>query len=81
MPNMFGGDQFHPAYDPRTEIKDNQIVEGNFLYTAQPDGKTASYEGVDGSTGTCLMPQALKDKIAKQGSEHATPQRTETPRP
>ena len=39
VPNMFGGDQHHPAYDPRTELRDNQVLVGNDLYTVEEDGR------------------------------------------
>lgn len=68
MPNMFGGDQFHPAYDCRTSVGKDQVLIGNTLWTANKDGQTATYEEVDGSRGTGPMPQELKDKLAKEKS-------------
>lgn len=50
MPNMFGGDQFHPAYDPRTELTADQVMVGNRVYTRHSDGRI-TWEDVDGSTG------------------------------
>lgn len=48
MPNMFGGDQHHPAYDPRVPVRRDQKMVGNDLYTVSEDG-TVVREGVDGS--------------------------------
>lgn len=33
MPNIVGGDQHHPSYDPRTKVEENQVLEGTCLYT------------------------------------------------
>jgi hypothetical protein len=64
MPNMFGGDQFHPAYDCRTELRPDQVLLGNRLFTARPDG-LADWEDVDGTTGVCHLPKELTEKLAK----------------
>jgi hypothetical protein len=66
MPNMFGGDQFHPSYDPTTKVGDNQVMIGNLLWTADGDGPTAVWEDVSGNRGRGVMPQQLKDKLTRQ---------------
>lgn len=63
MPNMFGGDQFHPAYDPRSKVGPNQVMIGNVLWTADKDKQSAKWEDVDGSTGVGAMPPELKAKL------------------
>ncbi len=35
MPNMVGGSQHHPAYDPRSELAPNEVLVGNDLYTLE----------------------------------------------
>lgn len=36
MPNILGGDQSHPAYDPRTKLTERQVLVGNDLYDIGP---------------------------------------------
>lgn len=74
MPNMFGGDQHHPAYDCKTKIKSNQVMVGNSLYTVTfNDGSVQVHvEEVDGTSGFVVQfPQQVSDKIielkAKKG--------------
>lgn len=66
MPNVMGGDQFHPAYDCRTPVGEDQVLVGNTLWTADKDGRTASYEDVDGSRGTGPVPKELAAKLARR---------------
>lgn len=49
MPNMLGGDQHHPAYDPRTRLASNEVLVGNDLYRVI--GGRVFVERVDGSGG------------------------------
>lgn len=68
MPNMFGGDQFHPAYDPRTRVEANQVLVGNDLYTVNKDG-SVELERVDGSGGIVVSwpseVQVMVDKVSR----------------
>jgi len=51
MPNMFGGDQFHPAYG-RSELAPNEVMIGNTVYriiNATPFIDVYA-EDIDGST-------------------------------
>lgn len=47
MPNMFGGDQNHPAYDPRRKLEKYEAMNGDTLYTLRIDGQV-DVEEVDG---------------------------------
>lgn len=51
MPNMFGGDQHHPSYDPRTKLQRSEAMDGNTLCRVL-DRVTVRYEEVDGTTRT-----------------------------
>jgi hypothetical protein len=66
MPNMFGGDQSHPAYDPGTELEENQVLVGTTLYTVMEG--TVMAEGVTGfnrwySQTDPSLPASVKEKI------------------
>ena len=66
MPNMFGGDQFHPAYNPSVMLAENQVLVDNDLYTIEEDGRV-HLERVDGTGGyTGYLPSEvieLKEKL------------------
>lgn len=67
MPNMFGGDQFHPAYDPRTELTARQVMVGNDLHTIEADG-SVTVEAVSGVITHVAAPYhpdviALREKL------------------
>lgn len=61
MPNMFGGDQFHPAYHPHTELKYNQVMVGTDLWTIDFEGRKVSCESVDGSVVNYSILTGLKE--------------------
>lgn len=48
MPNMFGGDQNHPAYNPNFKPGPNEVVYNDLLYTYEGPGKI-KVTRVDGS--------------------------------
>jgi hypothetical protein len=47
---MFGGDQFHPAYNPSVKLLSNQVLVGNDLYIINLDKNIVYVESVDGLT-------------------------------
>lgn len=67
MPNMFGGDQSHPAYMPR-ELESNEFLDGDNLYTLKDDGNI-DVEKIDGggySTHMNVLPDGeMKEKFQK----------------
>lgn len=69
MPNMFGGDQFHPAYMP-TRLKPNEVMVGNIVYRIEiRDGLCQIFaEDVEGQCYEVLLltcPQSVKDRCAE----------------
>jgi len=60
MPNMFGGDQFHPAYNPSTRLGDNEVVVGNTAYIIFKDGRIR-YEDVNGESDYISLQSAPKE--------------------
>jgi hypothetical protein len=53
MPNNFGGDQHHPAYDGSRLLSINEVVIGNLLYTIH-GRNDVTYESVEGQTGRAV---------------------------
>lgn len=51
MPNMLGGDQHHPSYDPRIKLQKHEVMDGNTLCKVM-DRSTVRYEEVDGEVWT-----------------------------
>ncbi len=62
MPNMFGGDQSHPAYDPRTKLADNQVMVGNDLYTIDEDD-WVNIEHVDGTSERVHFSWSMPEEV------------------
>lgn len=65
MPNMFGGDQMHPAYAPQTRLQPNQVVVGNDLWTIDLEGKKVTMESVDGRVVTHQILNEQKHSFPK----------------
>lgn len=81
MPNMFGGDQLHPAYCPR-KLEPNEVLVGNDLYTIKfekdtfirvdrenIDGRTLSWSGFlekDGSVPSYISTAYVPDTVRKR---------------
>ena len=71
MPNISGGDQHHPAYDPREAeaIRGDprRHLIGNTLYTIHGEGDEmyVTYEDVDGSRGCAYKKGMLMDLPAE----------------
>ena len=72
MPNILGGDQHHPAYDPRTPIGENEILIGKNLYEIKilKGGEVEVWvQGIeDKNASLCLerlIPSEVKEKIEK----------------
>lgn len=64
MPNMFGGDQMHPAYAPQSKLQSNQVVVGDDLWTVDLYNKTATKEEVSGATSIYpISYKSLPDKV------------------
>jgi hypothetical protein len=53
MPNMFGGPQDHPAYDPRRKLAANEAMSGNTLYTRK--GNIIEAQEVDGTISRYML--------------------------
>lgn len=70
MPNMFGGDQHHPAYNPTTKVGDHQDLVGNTLWTAEKRRGQWVFlaEEVDGSRWESWDPPS--DKLRQYIQEH-----------
>ncbi len=69
MPNMFGGDQNHPAYDPRVKLNPKtELLVGDVLYTLK-NGKITE-EHVNGSSGVYTLAQAPKP-VQEHFAKHA----------
>ena len=49
MPNMLGGNQNHPDYDPETIIQDNQVLIGRDLYIVDKKTLKVNIETVNGA--------------------------------
>ena len=68
MPNVVGGDQFHPAYMPR-DLAENEVLVGNDLYTiVDVDRDTIDIEHVDGKGGhvpLSVVPKEVLDRLRK----------------
>lgn len=87
MPNMFGGDQFHPAYDPDTKLKENQVLVGNDLYTISIEGSggTFSCESVNGERRAGWInsaPKQVQDKakeLAEKAKKDTKPEKEPNP--
>jgi hypothetical protein len=72
VPNIFGGDQFHPAYMPQ-ELPEGQFVVGNIHYRVDMEKRVVNMEAVNGSAQTIPLdydsiPQVVKDYIKKRES-------------
>lgn len=48
MSNMFGRDQHHPSYDPRTKLRHNEVMLGSTC--ARVYSNCVIYERADGRT-------------------------------
>ncbi|MFA7717680.1 MAG: hypothetical protein WC875_03110 [Candidatus Absconditabacterales bacterium] len=69
MPNIVGGDQFHPAYKPR-QLEKNEVLVDSVLYTItiKRNKVTITYEKVDGQSGyesEANAPRRVKNRIKK----------------
>ena len=69
MPNMFGGDQDHPAYSGR-RCRAYEALDGDILYTLHDNG-TVSMDGVGGWIGTVrlaedVLPKRVYRKLQKE---------------
>ena len=65
MPNMFGGDQLHPAYRSR-KLEQNEVLIEERLYTIQDDGSVL-FEDLNGKSGVCWesdIPAKVRKKMA-----------------
>lgn len=73
MPNMLGGSQHHPDYDPRTEIQSNQVLIGRDLYTVDEKTLRVNLETVNGSlyedVHTGHLPVEVKQIINRLNSK------------
>jgi hypothetical protein len=65
MPSMCGGDSSHPAYDPRYELSNNQVLSGDTLYTLLDSGVIEGWE-LDGSY-THYVPSEVKKEFINRG--------------
>lgn len=56
MPNMFGGDQYHPDYDPARKLEANESMKAGVLWRAIRVRNKWVFEGehIDGSRVTTL---------------------------
>ncbi|MDE2188441.1 MAG: hypothetical protein KGJ35_01790 [Patescibacteria group bacterium] len=83
MPNMFGGDQMHPAYAPWSEPKKKsprRILIGNTFYEIKGSGKKmiVRVERVDGSSSLFAgddeyLPAQVKRKITLLRNKRKVP--------
>ena len=70
MPNMFGGDQFHPAYNPSVKVARNQMLLGDALWTIDIVRGVAELERIDGTGETYaidswMVPKQVKAKYKR----------------
>lgn len=75
MPNCFGGDQFHPAYDCREadRIKGDprKVLCGNTIYTiaGEPGNLAITEETIDGTVqvwdSADYLPDPVREAVAK----------------
>ena len=72
MPNMFGGDQHHPAYNSRTKLGENQVLVGDDLYEIEISSKgvaTIKFQNISDTGWTptveSFVPEEVKEKIKK----------------
>jgi hypothetical protein len=68
MPNILGGDQFHPAYHPGVKLANNQVIIGDSLYTivdSSKQGERVECEEVNGMKVIIAAPYPKKvaDKL------------------
>lgn len=63
MPNMFGGDQFHPSYMPR-DMGSNECEVGNRHYWIRSMNPVeVAWEDVDGSRGVVVNADEVPEKL------------------
>lgn len=65
MPNMFGGDQNHPAYNPEAVAGPDEAHDGDLLYTRQTDGRVLATDvtGASWLVAKESLPPAVRAKL------------------
>lgn len=80
MPNMFGGDQFHPAYDSEGRLGLNQVLVGNDLYTIEEDGRVSVEKVCGHKSYTTIYPgEVAKLRAALRAKGDWKPKAQEKP--
>jgi len=66
MPNMFGGDQSHPSYNPDYILGPNEAEHGDLLYTKREDGRVvaSSVTGDEWYVAVKDLPAPVRQKLA-----------------